>query len=263
MIRMLTASALLLRTASPCLPRDVAHQRSAASAATAGFPVLEDIRWFYEPAHINQISTHQLRITREGMSTTFDERETHAIMGGGAAASLASPGEAVSFALARPAGALACRGKVESAQRASGTCRFDPDEGFIAALTQRGLKPEDSNEVMALALVDARIESVDELLNAGFTFEGADNVIAVAALEVTAGFARELREAGLKITDIEDLITAKAVELDPAWLSAMADAGYPGLDTEEAIELRALGVTPDYARKMARVSAALEESEAR
>ena len=263
MIRTLSATALLLLAAAPCHSQEAAGTAGSASPTAAEYPVLDDLRWDYQPGSSNRFSEEHLRIARKGRSISFDENETRAILGDGAAASLNSPGEAVSFALARAAGALACTGKVERAGRASGTCRFDPDEGFIAAMTERGLPPEDSGEVMSLALVDARVESVDELLRAGFKFEGADNVIAVAALEVTPAFAGELRAAGLAISDIEDLITAKAVKLDPEWLRGMAEAGYPDLDIEQAIELRALGVTPDYARKMARVNATLAESEAR
>ena len=42
----------------------------------------------------------------------------------------------------------------------------------------------------------------------------------------------------------------------------MTEAGYANLDADQAIQMRALDITPDYARKMSRVIAALEGTEA-
>ena len=216
---------------------------------------IDDIEWSYradpEP---------RLQITRKGMNSTFDASELPEIMETLAAASPRSPGEAVSFSLAREAGALACSGRTTGDGDAEGTCRFDATESYLAALAERRLRPEDDTELLALALVDARIALVDGLSRAGFRIEEAGDLIAVAALDVTAGFAEELKGAGLAIDDLEDLIAARALELDAAWLSEMAAAGYPNLTVEQAIQMRALDVTPDYARRMKQVAAALGES---
>lgn len=262
MFRTLSASVLLLLVAAPGVPHE-AVASSAAPVPPATYPVLDDLRWYYEPSGSERFAAERLRITRKGHTVTFDPSETLAILGDGAAASLSTPGGAMAFSLARPAGALACSGRVEADRRASGSCRFDPDEGFVAALAERGLTPEDSEELMSLALVDARVESVDELSRAGYAIDDVETVIAISALEVTAAFARELRAAGLAVPDVENLIAAKAVGVEPGWLRAMAEAGYPNLGVSQAIELRALDVTPDYARRMARVGEALEESQAR
>jgi hypothetical protein len=189
--------------------------------------------------------------------TTFSPEDAKDIMGEIATASLARPGEAVTFTLVREAGTLACRGRAERAGEAFGTCRFGPDKGFTDALSRRGLPPEDSAEVLALALVDARVAPVDGLLDAGYRFEDAGEVVAVAALDVTAAFAGELRGAGLTIDDLDDLVAARALHIDGAWLGEMARAGYPGLTAGQAIQMRALGVTPDYVRRMTRVLSAL------
>jgi hypothetical protein len=258
MLRLLSLAALTLLTASPTLPQTPS---SARQAATKAYPAIGNIHWSYADATSPGASTDQVRFTHDGMNTSFGSDEAPLIMGEQATASLNSPGEAVSFAVVREAGTLACTGRVESAGRASGTCRFDPDERFTAELTRRGLPPEDSDEVLALALVDAHVASVDGLVAQGFRFEKADDLVAVAALEVSPAYARELHDAGLTIDDLDDLVAAKAVKVDAGWLGEMARAGYPNLDVGEAIQMRALGVTPDYAMKMARVLRAVGEIE--
>jgi hypothetical protein len=258
MIRTPLLAALTLFAAAPILPQ--AAVLSAAEAPPRTYAAIEPIEWTYRDESVPGRSK-QLRFSHNGMMTSFAPDEAAAIMGELATASLASPGEAVTFALVREAGALACSGRVEGAGGASGTCRFDPDERFTAELSRRGLPPEDSDEVLALALVDARLALVDGLVDQGYRFDQAEDLVAVAALEVTPAYAGELRDAGLKIDDLDDLVAARALHIDAVWLREMAEAGYPGLEVQQAIQMRALGVTPDYAKRMSRVLAALGEIE--
>jgi hypothetical protein len=258
MYRSITLATLALLAAAPTLSQTAptAHQAAARS-----YRALDDIRWSYDEEASPGRSTNQLRLTRDGMNTSFGSDEARRLMGELATASLASPGEAVTFSVVREAGALACSGRVERQGHASGQCRFDPDERFTGALAQRGLPPEDSAEVLSLALVDAHIASVDGLVAQGYRFEKADDLVAVAALDVTPAYAGELRDAGLKIGELDDLVAARALKVDASWLREMAQAGYPHLDFDRAIQMRALGVTPEYAMKMARVLRAVGEIE--
>ncbi|HYC82606.1 MAG TPA: hypothetical protein VEB68_08055 [Croceibacterium sp.] len=226
----------------------------AATPALAALGPVADIEWSYRAA-----PEPHLRVIHDGMNSTFDADELPEVMDALAAASPRSPGEAVSFSLAREAGALACSGVATGRTTAAGTCRFDPSGAFVAGLTERGLRPEDGDELLALALVDARMASVDALSRAGFNIEEAQDLIAVAALEVSAQYAAELRGAGLVIDELEDLIAARALDLDAEWLEGMAAAGYPNLTVNRAIAMRALDVTPEYARRMKQVVAALGE----
>lgn len=258
MIRTSLLAALTLLAAAPILPQAAAL--SAAETPPRAYAAIETIAWTYRDEGAPGRSS-QLRFSHDGMTTTFSPEEAKVIMGELATASLANPGEAVKFALVREAGALACTGRVERAGSASGACRFDPDKRFTDALARRGLPPEDSDEVLALALVDARIALVDGLLAQGYRVDEASDLVAVAALEVTPAFAGELRGAGLKIDDLDDLVAARALHIDAAWLGEMAQAGYPQLDVQQTIQMRALGVTPDYAKRMSRVLRALGEIE--
>lgn len=258
MIRTPILAALTLLSAAPVLPPAAAI--SAVEAAPRHYSPIESLDWAYRDDGVPGRSK-QLRFSHNGMTTSFSSDEAAGVMGELATASLASPGEAVTFSVVREAGALACSGRVEGAGNASGTCRFDPDERMTTALTRRGLPPEDSDQVLALALVDARIALVDGLVDQGYRFEDADDLIAVAALDVTPIYAGELRHAGLKVAELDDLVAARALHIDAAWLGEMARAGYADLEVQQAIQMRALGVTPDYVERMTRVLRAVGEIE--
>ena len=229
------------------------------SAKGGTFETIDDIAWSYRAASGPE-SKAVLRFTRDDMSSTFDPSDLPEIMDA-LAASPDTPSGDISFSLAREAGALACAGRTTAQGRAAGTCRFDPDERFIAGLAARDLHPEDIEELLGLALVDARLASVDGLSREGFSLEDVGQLMAVSPLDVTPAFVAELREAGLVATETDDLIAACALEIDGAWVKAMAEAGYPDLGIEKAIQMRALGVTPDYARRMVRVMRATEGTE--
>jgi hypothetical protein len=246
--RTIIAGALVTLAASPCLSQQA-------------YPAIDDIDWTYGNDDRFDTGRPSFRFSRDGHMSSFDGTEAAAFVGERVTASLASPGEAVSFTVRREAGTFDCRGTVLAVGRAAGKCRFDPDQGFVGQMQARGLAPEDSDEVMVLALVDARVASVDALSRDGFAIDEVDTVVALAALEVTPEFARSLRTAGLAIDDTENLVAAKAVGIDAAWLQGMAEAGYTDLDADRAIQMRALDITPEYARKMSRVLAALEGTE--
>lgn len=254
MFRTPMLAALALVAAAPSMPRPVAGEVPARS-----YPAIETIHWTYGPQSVRNGWATQLRFTHEGMNSSIDADDAPEIMSELATASSASPGEAVSFRLAHEAGSLACTGRVEGAGKASGACRFDPDQRFAAGLAVRGAPADDSDTLLALTLVDARLALVDGLTTAGYHLDDADDLIAVAALKVTPAYAGELRDAGLKIDEIDDLVAARALDVDAAWLGEMAKAGYPGLTAEQAIQMRALGVTPDYVKRMARVLRAVGE----
>ena len=249
MLRLPLIAALTLAAAGT-----LAYARDAAAGSPSA--ALDDIAWSYRPATERE-TRPLLRLTRDGMNSVFDPSDLPEVI----AALAAIPAEAggpASFSLVREAGTLACAGRATGEGRAAGTCRFAPDQQFLAGLAAHGLRPEDNEEVLGLALVDARLASVDGLSRAGFALEDVDQLMAVSALEVTPAFAGELRAAGLVAADTDELVTARALEIDAAWVRGMAEAGFPDLGMEKAIQFRALDVTPDYARRMARV---MRESE--
>ena len=255
MLRLPLIAAAVLSAAAATLTF-AQDNESAANPPT--FVPMTDIEWSYALRTRDGHDEPSLQFNRDGMNTTMGSDD---LPEAAAALATAAPGEPVSFTIVRDAGMIACMGSVTAADRAGGTCRFDPDRGFVTALAARGLAPEDNEDLLGLAFVDARLASVDDLSRAGFAVVDVDELMTVAALDVTGAYATELRNAGLEPEDLDALVSAKAVGVDPGWIKEMAEAGYPGLDLEKAIELRALGVTTDYARRMARVMRAMEGTE--
>lgn len=201
-----------------------------------------------------------LRFSRQDLSIGLDADDAPQIIEALGAATRAPTDRPIAFSLSREAGALACTGRVVDAGAAKGTCTFDPDERFARALAERDLGVDDAGQLLALALVDAHIGSVDEFARIGLHIGDSSNLISLSALGATPDFAKSLKDADLRVETIDELIAARALKVTPEWLSAMAAAGYPGLSAEQVIELRATGVTPDYARRMARVISATAEA---
>lgn len=166
----------------------------------------------------------------------------------------------VRFAVAAEAGRTECSGFRKGA-RAKGDCRFVSSPSYETGLAQRGVTLERRRDLLALALVDARLALVDELSHDGLAPRDSGDLIAAAALGVTGAWAHDLREAGLDIDKFDDLIAARALELDGPFIRAMAAAGYPRLTARQAITMKAVGVTPSYAAAMNRAADAAQQVE--
>ena len=155
----------------------------------------------------------------------------------------------VRFVIAAEAGRTECSGV-----RGDGGCRFASSPAYETGLAQRGVKLERRRDLLALALVDARLALVDELSRDGLAPANSGHLIAAAALGVTGAWAHELKEAGLAIAEFDDLVAARALKVDGAFIRQMAEAGYPRLSARQAITMKAVGVTPAYAEAMNRVA---------
>src|SRR6187551_3488089 len=155
-------------------------------APVAGtFAPVTDIEWSYAIGADGDQGESHLQFERDGMNTTMGADNLPEATAALARVSSAAAGEPVSFGLMREAGAIACTGRVTGHGRADGTCRFDPDQGFVEALAARGLVPEDVEDLLGLVFVDARLASVEELSSAGFVVADVGELMTVAALEVS------------------------------------------------------------------------------
>lgn len=257
MIRTPLLAALTLLVAAPSLPQSAARPVPVAEARA--YRPIETIRWTYDDKSYPGGSSRQLRFKHDKSNSSVDPRSNPDVQGVIDTIAHAAPGQTISFHLDREAGILACSGHATGNGEGSGTCRFDPDSGFAAGLARRGIAPGDSDDLLALTLVNAHMANVDALTGDGFHFDNSGELIAVSALGVNPDYVSDLRQAGLKVDELGDLIAAKALKVDGQWLGEMARAGYPGLAVGKAIQMRALGVTPDYAMKMARMLHAVGE----
>ena len=162
----------------------------------------------------------------------------------------------VRFVIAAGAGRTECAG-----MRREGRCRFVSSPAYETGLAQRGVKLERRRDLLALALVDARLALVDELSRDGLAPANSGHLVAAAALGVTGAWAHELKEAGLAIAEFDNLVAARALKLDGSFIREMAAAGYPRLSARQAITMKAVGVTPAYAEAMNRVADAAQAVE--
>jgi hypothetical protein len=258
-IRLPLLAALTLMTAAPSLPQPAGQTPSPAEARS--YPPIERIRWSYDGVALPGGSSWQLRFSHERSTSSIGDNGDAEMRRITETIRHAARGQDVSFSLVREAGTIACAGKAEDGGRASGSCRFDPDNRFAAELARRGIAPDDGDDMLALTLVGAHLATLEGLTADGFRFADSGDLIAVSALGATPAYVAELRGAGLRIDELGDLIAARALKVDAQWLNDMARAGYPGLTVGQAIQMRALGVTPDYAVRMARVLRAVGEIE--
>ncbi|MGZ3259567.1 MAG: hypothetical protein ACXU6Q_10330 [Croceibacterium sp.] len=251
MIRTPLLAALTLLVAAPSLPQSAARPVPVAEARA--YRPIETIRWTYNEETHPGGSSRQLRFKHDKSNSNVDPRSDPDVQRVIDAIAQAAPGQDMSFYLNQEAGTLACSGHATGNGEGVGTCRFDPDNGFAAGLARRGIGPDDSDDLLALTLVNAHMANVDALTGDGFHFDNSGELIAVLALGVSPTYVSDLRQAGLRVDKLGDLIAAKALKVDGQWLGEMAQAGYPDPAIGKAIQMRALGVTPDYAMKMARV----------
>lgn len=157
----------------------------------------------------------------------------------------------VAFTLDREPGDLACTGTIAATGRGRGTCRFTADPGFAQDLAARGLPLRGrEQELVSLAILGARLASVDALEAEGARPTHVDQFIAATALDVTAGYVRELKGAGLRIGSFEDLIACRALKVDAGYVRSLASAGYRSLSSHDIIAMKAVGVTGAYARSI-------------
>lgn len=166
------------------------------------------------------------------------------------------------FALEREAGKTRCTGTRDGAAvAASGTCRFVSHPAFEEGLAQRGVALGTRDNLVALALVDARLALVDALSQEGLPVTEAGDLTAAAALKVTGSYVNDLKAAGLRLDRFGDVLACRAVGVDGSFLRQMGEAGYAQLTAHQAIAMRAVGVTPGYAAAMNRAAGAMRAVE--
>src|SRR3546814_12602416 len=101
-----------------------------------------------------------------------------------------------------------------------------------------------------MLMVDATLALADGLTDAGLRPEDSDDLIAAAALKISPAYVRELRGGALKTESIDDVIACCALGVDGAYVRVLADAGHAARAAEDIVGMKALGLTGDYAWTM-------------
>src|SRR3546814_10540239 len=111
----------------------------------------------------------------------------------GALRALGSDKGPVTFRIAHAAGTLDCDGRLARRYDGKGDCRFTGDPGFERQLAARGLTPDGPRDLLAMLMVDATVALADGLTEAGLRPRDSDDLIAAAALERSEEHTSELQ----------------------------------------------------------------------
>jgi hypothetical protein len=179
----------------------------------------------------------------------------------------------VSFAIARDAGTIDCKGFVQD-QRGAGFFTFQPNPQYQPEMAKLGFDFEDRQLISATifdvsfdfarAMKSAAVRELDagkltafrihgvtpqfvrDLRGAGLEAADAGKLIAFRIHGVTPEFVNELRSAGLKMTDEDKLIAFRIHGVSPEFAGELSHLGFPHALPDQLIALRIHGVTPEY-----------------
>src|ERR1700728_2278975 len=179
----------------------------------------------------------------------------------------------VSFAIARDAGTVDCKGFVQD-QRGAGLFTFQPNPQYRPEMAKLGFEFDD-RELFSATLFDvsfdfartmksAAVRGLDagkllafrihgvtpqfvrDLRGAGLEAADAGKLIAFRIHGVTPEFVNELRGAGLKVTDEDKLVAFRIHGVSPEFAGQIGHLGFPHAPPDQLIALRIHGVTPEY-----------------
>lgn len=221
----------------------------AAPVAARAAPIsFDDLAWRVDGGP-GKAAVPSLRVSRGSSSTsmaidgTADLRTLRDAL-------MQAPGP-VSFTLRREAGELTCVGAISGRVDGQGRCRFVSQPAFAQGLAQRSLPLQrQGDDLLALALLDARLASIDALIGEGPRPDSVSDVIAATALGISAAYARDLKAAGLSIRSFDDLVACRALRIDAGYVRSLTAAGYPRLTSQQIISMKAVGVTAPFATAM-------------
>src|SRR6202789_827451 len=179
----------------------------------------------------------------------------------------------VSFAIARDAGTVDCKGFVQD-QRGAGLFTFQPNPqyrpemaklgfefddrelfsatlfdvsfDFARAMKSAAVRGLDAGKLLAFRIHGVTPQFVRDLRGAGLEAADAGKLIAFRIHGVTPAFVNELRGAGLKVTDEDKLIAFRIHGVSAEFAGQIGHLGFPHAPPDQLIALRIHGVTPEY-----------------
>jgi hypothetical protein len=135
----------------------------------------------------------------------------------------------VSFRLVREAGTVDADGTFTDG-RGTGTFRFTPDMGFVAAMKSRGFD------------FDKRVHRNDETIE--------ERLLTAALINVTTALADDLNSANFGKLEVEDLYKAAIFKIDGKFMAEMKATGFPNLQMEDLVKARIFKIDADYVRQV-------------
>ncbi len=152
----------------------------------------------------------------------------------------------VSFAIARDAGTVDCKGFVQD-QRGAGLFTFQPNPQYRTEMSKLGFQFEE-RELFSATLFDVSFEFARAMKVLAVRGLDAGKLLAFRIHGVTPQFVRDLRAAGLEAADAGKLIAFRIHGVTPEFANELHGVGITVTDEDKLVAFRIHGVSPDYIR---------------
>jgi hypothetical protein len=150
----------------------------------------------------------------------------------------------VSFAIARDAGTIDCKGFVQD-QRGAGLFTFQPNPQYQPEMAKLGFDFED-RVLISATIFDVGFDFARAMKSAAVRGLDAGKLMAFRIHGVTLQFVRDLRGAGLEAADPDKLIAFRIHGVSAEFAGEISHLGFPHAPPDQLIALRIHGVTPEY-----------------
>jgi hypothetical protein len=151
----------------------------------------------------------------------------------------------VSFAIARDAGTIDCKGFVQD-QRGAGLFTFQPNPQFRPEMAKLGFDFDDREQFSA-TLFDVSFDFARAMKSAAVRGLDAGKLLAFRIHGVTPQFVRDLRAAGLEAADAGKLIAFRIHGVTPEFVNELHSAGLNVTDEDKLVAFRIHGVSAEFA----------------
>jgi len=155
----------------------------------------------------------------------------------------------VRFRLQREAGTFDFEGMFR-AGRGAGIWTLTPSQSFIGEMRSRGFDNLSEEKLVASAMLDVRVKTVDDLKAAGFNNITMEDVIKASIFKITPEYISEMKSLGFEGLDLEDLVKARIFKIDAAFAGEVREMGFGRESLESLVKMRIFKITPAFLREM-------------
>jgi hypothetical protein len=157
-----------------------------------------------------------------------------------------------SFALVRDAGTFNAEGWFAHGS-GSGSWSFSPSEAFRRELQRRGIGVPNDYQQLELALMNARLATVDGLLAAGFQRPSVEDVVRMYEHGVDDRYIQAMRGVPMQPKTVEGLIRMRDHGVSTGFIAALARFGYGTVSAEDVTRMMDHGVSANYLEGLQRL----------
>jgi hypothetical protein len=155
----------------------------------------------------------------------------------------------VRFRLVREAGTFDFEGMFRDG-RGAGTWTLTPSQSFIGEMRSRGFDNLSEEKLVASAMLDVRVKTVDDLKAAGFNHLSMEDVIKATIFKITPEYISEMKSLGYDNLDLEELVKGRIFKIDAAFAREVQEMGYERQPMEALVKMRIFKITPEFLRDM-------------